>query len=98
LVWFGVPLLATQATYQLSGVCPNLFVYNVKIYSHFLLAKLASLTAIRHSCDSMPGKQAENIFADRHFPAVNRHGKQSEGLPAGTYWSKVQVRKLSGKN
>jgi len=28
----------------------------------------------------MPGKQAENIFADRHFPAVNRQGKQLEGI------------------
>jgi len=76
LVWLGVPLLATQATYQAGGVCPNLFVYIVKIYSHFLLAKLAIPTATRDSSDSMPGKQAENIFRLASFPAmINQESK-----------------------
>ena len=93
-----MPLLATQATYQAGGVCRQVFCNNSKINSHFLLAKLAIPTATRHSRDSIPGKQAENIFHRLAIPAVNHQGKQSEGLPGGTYSTQSKGAKPSGKN
>jgi len=42
----------------------------MKIYSHFLLAKLAIPTATREIRDSIPGKQSENILRLASFPAM----------------------------
>ena len=70
LVCLSLPSsVATQATYQASGVCRHYFVYNVKIYSHFFLYTLASPTTTRDFLNSMPGKQSEKTFVQSPFPA-----------------------------
>jgi hypothetical protein len=46
----------------------------------------------------MPGKQSENIFADRQFPAINRQGKQGERKGHGTYKYQSKGAKPSGKD
>ncbi len=94
-VWFGLslPSLATRTTYQTSGDCPNLFCNNSKIIFHFLLAKLASPTATRHSRDSMPGKQAGKTFRLASFSGDQSPGKARRMIARGTY----QERNPSGK-
>ena len=64
--------LATKATYQASGVCPNLFCKNSKINSHFFLAKHASPTTTRDSRDSMPGKQSEKTLRPASISSEDR--------------------------
>jgi len=97
LVWLGVPLLATQATYQAGGVCPNLFVYIVKIYSHFLLAKLAIPTATRDSSDSMPGKQAENILRLASNSGDHATSKARRGIANGYILDQITSTKAKRK-
>jgi len=79
------------------GDCRQVFCNNSKINYHFFLYKLAIPYATREIRDSMPRKQSENIFTDRHFPAVNRHGKQRERKGHGTYKYAKQRRKAKRK-
>jgi len=71
----------------------------VKIYFHFLLAKLASLAITRDFRDSMPGKQAENILRLASFPVINRPGKQPEAIDnqASKQWNEHSGEEHSGE-
>jgi len=71
----------------------------VKIYFHFLLAKLASLAITRDFRDSMPGKQAEKTFRLASFPAVMRPGKQPEAIDnqASKQWKGHSGEEHSGE-
>jgi hypothetical protein len=57
----------------------------MKIISHFFLAMPASLTATRDSGDSKRGNFLEKSFRSAINSGDPRPGKQSEGLPGGTY-------------
>jgi len=92
-----VPSLATPETYQAGEDCRHFFVYNVKIYSHFLLAKLASTTAIRHSCDSMPGKQAENNLRRASFSGDHATRKARLGIASGYVLDQSTITKAKRK-
>ncbi len=70
----------------------------MKIYSNFLLAKLAIPTATRDSSDSMPGKQSEKTFGPASNPAINQQGKQGERIGQGTYSTQSKGAKPSGKD